>query len=54
VDLDGVDEREGQKIVGHVFGDQRGQVVQQLGTTRAGPPRRRTSWASCCRSSRRS
>jgi hypothetical protein len=33
VDLDGVDEREGQKIVGHVFGDQRGQVVQQLGTT---------------------
>ena len=33
VDLDGVDERDGDKIVGHVFGDQRGQVVQQLGTT---------------------
>ena len=33
VSLDDVDERDGEKIVGHVFGDQRGQVVQQLGTT---------------------
>ena len=33
VDLDGVDEKDGDQIVGHVFGDQRGQVVQQLGTT---------------------
>ena len=33
VNLDDVDTRDGQKIVGHVFGDQRGQVVQQLGTT---------------------
>jgi hypothetical protein len=33
VDLGGVDEQEGDKIVGHVFGDQRQQVVQQLGTT---------------------
>ena len=33
VDLDGVDERDGDRIVGHVFGDQRGQVVRQLVTT---------------------
>jgi hypothetical protein len=33
VRLDDVDENDGEKIVGHVFGDQRGQVVQQLGTT---------------------
>lgn len=33
VNLDDVDENDGQRIVGHVFGDQRGQVVQQLGTT---------------------
>lgn len=33
VDLDDVDEDDGDRIVGHVFGDQRGQVVQQLGTT---------------------
>src|SRR5690349_16951299 len=33
VDLDGVDEQDGDRIVGHVFGDQRQQVVQQLGTT---------------------
>jgi hypothetical protein len=33
VSLDSVDERDGDKIVGHVFGDQRPQVVQQLGTT---------------------
>jgi hypothetical protein len=33
VSLDDVDEKDGEKIVGHVFGDQRGQVVQQLGTT---------------------
>jgi hypothetical protein len=33
VDLDGVDERDGAKIVGHVFGDRRQEVVQQLGTT---------------------
>lgn len=31
VDLDQVDERDGDKIVSHVFGPQRGQVVQQLG-----------------------
>lgn len=33
VNLDDVDERDGSQIVGHVFGDQRSQVVQQLGTT---------------------
>ena len=33
VNLDEVDEKDGERIVGHVFGDQRGQVVQQLGTT---------------------
>ena len=33
VNLDGVDERDGERIVGHVFGDQHGQVVQQLGAT---------------------
>ena len=33
VNLDGVDEKDGDRIVGHVFGDQRQQVVQQLGTT---------------------
>jgi hypothetical protein len=33
VDLNGVDEKDGDRIVGHVFGDQRGQVVRQLGTT---------------------
>ena len=33
VNLDDVDENDGSQIVGHVFGDQRGQVVQQLGTT---------------------
>jgi hypothetical protein len=33
VDLDGVDEKDGERIVGHVFGDQQGQVVRQLGTT---------------------
>jgi hypothetical protein len=33
VNLDDVDTSDGQKIVGHVFGDQRNQVVQQLGTT---------------------
>jgi hypothetical protein len=33
VNLDEVDERDGDRIVGHVFGEQRGQVVQQLGTT---------------------
>ncbi len=33
VNLDDVDESDGSQIVGHVFGDQRGQVVQQLGTT---------------------
>jgi hypothetical protein len=31
VDLAQVDVAEGQKIVGHVFGDNQGQVVQQLG-----------------------
>ncbi|MEJ3652853.1 DUF937 domain-containing protein [Actinomycetes bacterium KLBMP 9759] len=31
VDLDQVDTAEGQKIVGHVFGKNEGQVVQQLG-----------------------
>jgi hypothetical protein len=31
VDLRQVDEGDGDKIVGHVFGDQREQVVQQLG-----------------------
>ena len=31
VDLNGVDEDDGDRIVGHVFGEQRGQVVQQLG-----------------------
>lgn len=31
VDLDRVDTSDGDKIVGHVFGAQRGQVVQQLG-----------------------
>lgn len=31
VNLDGVDEQDGDRIVGHVFGDQRHQVVQQLG-----------------------
>jgi hypothetical protein len=33
VNLDSVDENDGEQIVGHVFGDQRGQVVQQLGST---------------------
>ena len=33
VNLDGVDERDGERIVGHVFGEQHGQVVQQLGAT---------------------
>jgi hypothetical protein len=33
VDLNQVDENDGDRIVGHVFGEQRGQVVQQLGTT---------------------
>ena len=33
VNLDDVDENDGDRIVGHVFGDQRGQVVRQLGTT---------------------
>jgi hypothetical protein len=33
VNLDDVDESDGSQIVRHVFGDQRGQVVQQLGTT---------------------
>jgi hypothetical protein len=33
VNLDDVDENDGDRIVGHVFGEQRGQVVQQLGTT---------------------
>jgi hypothetical protein len=33
VDLNKVDENDGDRIVGHVFGEQRGQVVQQLGTT---------------------
>jgi hypothetical protein len=33
VNLDDVDENDGERIVGHVFGDQRGQVVRQLGTT---------------------
>ena len=33
VNLDDVDEKDGDKIVGHVFGDNRGQVVRQLGTT---------------------
>ena len=33
VNLDDVDENDGDKIVGHVFGDNRGQVVRQLGTT---------------------
>ena len=33
VNLDDVDENDGSQIVRHVFGDQRGQVVQQLGTT---------------------
>ena len=32
VNLDDVDENDGERIVGHVFGDQRRQVVQQLGT----------------------
>ena len=33
VNLDDVDENDGDRIVGNVFGDQRGQVVRQLGTT---------------------
>ena len=33
MNLDDVDENDGDRIVGHVFGDQRGQVVRQLGTT---------------------
>ena len=33
VNLDDVDEKDGERIVGHVFGDNHGQVVQQLGTT---------------------
>lgn len=33
VDLGQVDENDGDKIVGHVFGDQRDQVVHQLGQT---------------------
>ena len=33
VNLDDVDETDGERIVGHVFGDNHGQVVQQLGTT---------------------
>ena len=33
VNLDDVDENDGDRIVSHVFGDQRGQVVHQLGNT---------------------
>src|SRR3954471_22294665 len=33
VDLGQVDTAQGDKIVGHVFGANRGQVVQQLGNT---------------------
>ena len=33
VNLDDVDENDGDRIVSHVFGDQRGQVVRQLGNT---------------------
>ena len=33
VNLDDVDEKDGERIVGHVFGDHQQQVVQQLGTT---------------------
>ncbi len=33
VNLDEVDDGDGDRIVGHVFGEQRDQVVQQLGTT---------------------
>jgi hypothetical protein len=36
VNLDDVDDRDGDRIVGHVFGDQRDQVVQQLGNTGGG------------------
>jgi hypothetical protein len=36
VNLDDVDENDGDQIVGHVFGDQRGQVIRQLGTTGGG------------------
>lgn len=36
VDLGQVDTAEGQKIVGHVFGDQQGQVINQLGGLGAG------------------
>lgn len=31
IDLDGIDTDDGDKIVGHVFGDNRDQVAQQLG-----------------------
>lgn len=31
IDLDQVDENDGQKILGHVFGDNQGAVTQQLG-----------------------
>jgi len=33
IDIDGVDTDDGDKIVGHVFGDNRDQVAQQLGGT---------------------
>lgn len=36
VDLDRVDTADGEKIVSNVFGQQRGQVVQQLGGTGGG------------------
>lgn len=36
VDLDRVDTTDGEKIVSNVFGQQRGQVVQQLGGTSGG------------------
>lgn len=36
VDLGQVDTAEGQKIVGHVFGDQQGQVINQLGALGGG------------------
>ena len=36
VNLDDVDTNDGDKIVGHVFGDQRGEVVDRLGATDGG------------------
>ena len=51
VDVDAVDTDDGEKIVGHVFGQQRDQVVQRLG---GGSGQGTGSSRGCCRCSPRS